>query len=256
MLKVRIIPVVLLQGYSVVKSIRFSEMRNQGNPITVARIYDTRNVDELILLDIEASRNKTTIDLFTIEDIASQCFMPLTVGGGLRSLDEISAVLAKGADKVSINSMARKNDGFIREASAMFGSQCIVVAIDAIWHESSHRVYSHLDREPTDVNVLDWAKRVEELGAGEILLNSVDRDGTMEGCDLALVRQICEAVSIPVIAVGGVSRPEDGVSLVRAGASAVGASSIFHFTSFTPESLRLELAAKGYPVRREPKIEW
>lgn len=255
MLKVRIIPIVLLQGYSVVKSIRFSERRNLGNPITVARIYNTRNVDELVLLDIDASKRNSRIDSFTVEDVASECFMPLTVGGGLRTIGDIAEVLAQGADKVAINAKACLDEAFIAEASAVFGAQCIVVSIDVVKVGNSYRVYSHSKNEATDLDPVSWAIRAEELGAGEILLNSVDCDGMMAGCDIELVSMVCKALQIPVIAVGGVAVPEDAVSLVKAGAAAVGAASIFHFTSHTPETLKLALKSAGYPVRTEPLID-
>jgi len=256
MLKVRIIPVVLLQGYSVVKTIRFQERRNLGNPITVARIYNTRNVDELVLLDIDAAKKNTKIDSFTVEDVASECFMPLTVGGGLRTISDISEVLARGADKVAINTQACLEGNFIERASAVFGAQCIVVSIDVVKIGDVYKVYSHSNGTATDLDPVGWAKKAESLGAGEILLNSVDRDGMMDGCDTLLVSSICKAVEIPVIAVGGVSGPEDAVSAVEAGANAIGAASIFHFTSHTPELLKQALHRHGHPVRSEPKIDW
>lgn len=255
MLKIRIIPVVLLKGYSVVKSIRFREMRNQGNPVVVARVYNSRNVDELILLDIDASKNGTTIDSFTVEDVASECFMPITVGGGLRTIEDISEILAKGADKVCLNSSARADESFITRASHVFGAQCIVVSIDVVTHDGAYYVYAHEKSIVTKINPVEWAQRAEKLGAGEIMLNNVTNDGVMQGCDLELVRMICESVSIPVIAVGGVSCPADAVSLVEQGASAVGAASVFHFTSFTPECFRNALAAEGHPVRRSSNIQ-
>jgi cyclase len=256
MLKVRIIPIVLLKGYSVVKSIRFSEMRNLGNPIVIARIYNSRNVDELVLLDIDASKNGTKIDSFTVEDVASECFMPLTVGGGLKSLDDIAEMLAKGADKVALNASARSDEDFITRASQVFGAQCIVASIDVITLDGKYFVYSHENAKATAMNPIEWARRVEALGAGEILLNSVSNDGMMKGCDLELVRLICEAVTLPVIAVGGVSCPEDAVAVVARGASAVGAASIFHFTSHTPQCLRNACEANGYPVRKHFEIEY
>lgn len=255
MLKVRIIPVVLLQGYSVVKTIRFKERRNLGNPITVARIYNTRNVDELVLLDIDASKSGSKIDSFTVEDVASECFMPLTVGGGLRSVEDISEVLAQGADKVAINTAALDNPEFITRASSVFGAQCIVASIDVIRVDGGYRVFSHAKGGATGMDAVGFAAKMENLGAGEILLNSVDRDGMMGGCDTELVSLVCERVTIPVIATGGVSIPSDALSLVQAGADAVGASSIFHFTSYTPNSLKNELGSHGYPIRSEPEIQ-
>lgn len=255
MLKVRIIPVVLLQGYSVVKTIRFKERRNLGNPITVAKIYNTRNVDELVLLDIDASKTGSKIDSYTIEEVASECFMPLTVGGGLRTIADISEVLAQGADKVAINTGALENGEFITRASSVFGAQCIVASIDVILVDGRYEVFCHPKGSSTGLGAVDFAVRMEELGAGEILLNSVDRDGMMDGCDTELVKLISGLVSIPVIATGGVSEPADAVALVQAGADAIGASSIFHFTSHTPNSLKNELGSHGYPIRTEPEID-
>lgn len=248
MLRHRLIPVVLLDGYSVVKTIRFDVRRNLGNPITVARIYNTRNVDELVLLDIEASKQGRHIDEYTIEDVASECFMPLTVGGGIRTCEHIASVLRKGADKVVINAAAIDNPGFIREASAQFGEQCIVVSIDVIREGGRSAVYSHTG-EHAGFSPLDWARMMEDNGAGEIVLNAVHCDGVMEGYDLAAIEQISRAVRIPVIAVGGCGVPRHAVEAIEAGASAVGAASIFHFTDYTPNDVKAEMNRCGIPVR-------
>ena len=248
MLRHRVIPVVLLDGYSVVKTIRFKERRNLGNPIAVAKIYNTRNVDELVLLDIDASKMGEKIDDFTIQEVASECFMPLAVGGGLRTCKDIQKVLAKGADKVVINSEALRNPHFIEEASREFGQQCIVVSIDVILRENKYAIYSHA-KVPTTFGVLETLRQMEGLGAGEILLNSVDRDGTMMGGDLDLIAQSAEVLSIPLVAVGGCRHPDDAPKFIRAGASAIGAASIFHFTDYTPQHLRNALKEAGHPVR-------
>ena len=249
MLKHRVIPVVLLDGYSVLKTIQFSTRRNLGNPITVARIYNTRNVDELVLLDIDASKYGEKIDEFTIAEVASECFMPLAVGGGLRTCEDISNVLAKGADKVVLNTIILENPSFVAESSLQFGAQCIVASVDVKKDEAGeYQVYSHSGREFAK-SLLDWVKELEKLGAGEILLNSVDNDGQMDGYDLPLIKMVSEAVSIPVIATGGLKEPVDAVSAVKNGASAVAAASVFHFTDITPNDLKREMKSAGLPVR-------
>lgn len=247
MLKTRVIPVVLIDGYSVLKTIRFQERRNQGNPITVARIYNTRNVDELILLDIDASEQSRSIDLYTIEDIASECFMPLTVGGGLRSLEDIRSVLERGADKVVLNSIAIKNPEFVSEAVRMFGAQCIVGSVDAKKTENGYMVFSK--GHTTEMGVKSWILRLQDLGVGELMLNSVDKDGTMSGVDIELIEEIAPITHVPLIYCGGVAAPIDMVSPIEKGVSAVAAASIFHFTRWTPDCCKKELLKNGIPVR-------
>lgn len=250
MLRHRVIPVVLLDGYAVVKTIRFDVRRNLGNPVTVARIYNTRNVDELVLLDIDASKEGRKIDLDTIRDVASECFMPLTVGGGLNSVDDIGAALSSGADKVTLNTSALKRPELIREGADVFGCQCIVVSIDVKRSpDGEAQVYSHAGVS-CDRSLSDWVKEAEALGAGEILINAVDRDGVMGGYDFPLIASLSEQVHIPIIACGGASSISDGAEAVRAGASAIAAASIFHFTSITPEEMKAELARSGFPTRQ------
>lgn len=248
MLRHRIIPVVLLDGYSVVKTIGFDVRRNLGNPIAVMRIYETRNVDEMIILDIDASKEGRHIDLFTIEDLASECFMPLTVGGGLRTCAEIEAVLKKGADKVVLNTEALRDPGIIKEASSHFGSQCIVVSIDAKKESDGYTVFSHAGLKP-GLDVVDWAGTAERSGAGEIFLNSVDLDGKMTGYDHELISMVSKRVKVPVIACGGAGSPADCVKAIKAGASAAAAASMFHFADHTPEHCRKELRAAEIPAR-------
>ncbi|NOY76031.1 MAG: imidazole glycerol phosphate synthase subunit HisF [Kiritimatiellaeota bacterium] len=249
MLKHRVIPIVLLDGYSVLKTIQFSTRRNLGNPITVARIYNTRNVDELVLLDIDASKYGEKIDEFTISEVASECFMPLTVGGGLRTCEDISSVLAKGADKVVLNTVLLDKPEFVAESSQQFGAQCIVASVDVRKSgDGRYEVYSHAGRD-FDTPLLDWIMELEELGAGELLLNSVENDGLMTGYDLNLIHMVAETVSIPVVAAGGLSSPSDAVSAVDNGAAAVAAASVFHFTDITPDDLKLEMKSSGLPVR-------
>jgi len=250
MLRHRVIPVVLLDGYSVVKTIKFDVRRNLGNPITVARIYNTRNVDELILLDIDASKEGRKIDLVTIEDIARECFMPLCVGGGLGSVEDIAGALAKGADKVALNTEAHKTPSLVREASRTFGAQCIVVSVDVKKNDDiGYQVYLHGGLEFSKP-LVEWLPEIEALGAGEILLNSVDLDGTMTGYDQELIKMASGLVEIPVIAAGGASTPEDCARAIRSGASAVGVSSIFHFTNHTPDDIKAGLHEAGLPVRK------
>ncbi len=249
MLRHRIIPVVLIDGFSVLKTIKFDVRRNLGSPITVARTYNTRNVDELILLDIDASKQNRSIDKFTIMDIASELFMPLTVGGGIKQVEDIHSALKMGADKVSINSAALANPGFISEGAKIFGRQCIVVSIDVVKVKGEYKIFSHILKTFSDRSPFDWAREAQSLGAGELLINSVDNDGMMNGPDLELIEKFKNLVTIPVVATGGVAHPSDCVSMIKSGASAIAAASIFHFTGFTPEDCKHEIFNAGYPAR-------
>jgi cyclase len=249
MLRTRVIPIVLISGYSVLKTIKFDVRRNLGNPITVARIYNTRNVDELILLDIDASKQGRFIDFFTIQDIASECFMPLTVGGGIRKIEDIRNLLKRGADKISINTYALENPAFIKESSEIFGAQCIVVSVDVIKVDGKYCIYSKVKNEYSALSPIDWCKKCEELGAGELLLNFVDLDGTMEGVDADYIAVIASAINVPLITCGGVANPEDAVKMTKAGASGLGVSSIFHFTNHTPLDCKKAMKEAGIPVR-------
>lgn len=249
MLKHRIIPVVLIDGFSVLKTINFETRRNLGSPITVARTYNTRNVDELILLDIDASKQNRSIDIFTINEIAKECFMPLTVGGGIKTLEDIEKLLSKGADKVALNTIFLEDFNFLKSASESFGNQCMVASVDVILKNGTYKIFSHLQQN-TEVELFKFCKDLEKNGAGEILLNSVDRDGQMKGMDFDLIKKVSDTVNIPVIACGGVSRPQDCSKAIKFGASAVGASSIFHFTNFTPNDCRDDLLRQGIPARK------
>ena len=248
MLKKRIIPIVLLDGFSVLKTIKFDERRNLGSPVTVLRTYNARNVDELVLLDIDATRDNRSIDVFTVQEIASECFMPLTVGGGLKTTDDISLILRKGADKVSINSEALNNPRLINEASRYFGSQSIVVSIDVISDNREYYIYKE-GHILTDISLSDWCKEACALGAGELLINSVDLDGTMSGGDLNLAQKVTSLIDIPVIYAGGISSPANCAKMASTNISALGIASIFHFTSFTPQECKLEMNKQGIPVR-------
>lgn len=249
MLRYRVIPLVLLDGYSVVKTIKFDVRRNQGNPIVVSRIYNNRNVDELILLDIDASKENRGIDLHTIEAVSSECFMPLTVGGGLKTCEEISRTLKAGADKISLNSVIFDNPQFLKEAVAVFGSQCIVASID-IKKDSRQRytLYSHSGRNGA-LDLDQMLKFLIESKVGEILLNNVDLDGTMQYYDLELIKYVSSLTSIPLIVAGGAAGPHDCSLAIKAGASAVSAASIFHFTNYTPRDCKEDMFREGIPVR-------
>ena len=249
MLKKRIIPIVLLDGFSVLKTINFKQRRNLGSPITVMRTYNTRNVDEMIILDIDASKQGRPIDKFTIKEISKDCFMPLTVGGGVRSCNDIESLLKVGADKVAFNRAAIDDPSFITTAASSFGSQCVVVSVDVIKVGDKYRIYSG-DNVLDNITLPSWIKKVQDLGAGEILINDVSRDGTMSGCDIELAISLCNLTDIPVIYAGGVSNPQNAVNLIEAsGVDAVGMSSIFHFTDYTPEDFRRELRANGIHSR-------
>jgi len=250
MLAKRIIPCLDVDRGRVVKGVHFIDIRDAGDPVENAEIYNKQGTDEIIFLDITASSDRRDIIIDVVEKTAERVFVPLTVGGGIRNLDDIRAILRGGADKVSINTAAVKNPGLVKEAADRFGSQCIVVAIDAKAKDSSWEVFIHGGRTPTGLNVLDWAKKMEELGAGEFMLTSMDRDGTKEGYDLRLIRAISDLVNIPVIASGGVGTLEhlyEGLTDGRA--DAVLAASIFHYNEFTVEDVKAYLKGRGVNVR-------
>lgn len=249
MLKHRVIPMVLIDGFSVLKTINFTQRRNLGSPVTVARTYNARNVDELILLDIDASKQNRAIDKFTIMDISSELFMPLTVGGGIKTLTDIEMALKMGADKVAINSEVLRNPNIIKEAAQAFGQQCITVSIDVIKVKDDYKIYSHTHAQILDICILDFCKQVEHLGAGELLINNVSQDGLMTGPDVVLITLITSLVSIPVIAAGGISVPSDCTKVIEAGALAVAAASIFHFTRYTPDECKASMKENGISVR-------
>jgi len=248
MLRKRIIPIVLLDGYSVLKTIKFTERRNLGSPVTVMKTYNTRNVDELILLDIDASKDNRSIDKFTIQDLATECFMPLTVGGGIRSITDIKDLLSKGADKIAINTIALENPCFINQAAAIFGSQCIVVSVDVIETKDGYSIFSN-GQKILGVDLFSWLLEIEKRGAGEILINNVSRDGQMQGGDYKLASSVSKFVSIPVIYAGGINSPQNAALIGRCDVSAVAISSLFHFTDSTPEDCRLAFKEQGIAAR-------
>jgi cyclase len=257
MLKVRIIPCLDVKDGRVVKGVNFVDLIDAGDPVEAAAAYDAAGADELCFLDITASNENRDTIFDVVERTANRCFMPLTVGGGVRTVDDIRKLLEAGADKVSINTAAVNNRAFVKEASEKFGAQCIVVAIDAkkVSGEGESprwEIFTHGGRKPTGIDAVAYAREVAELGAGEILLTSMDRDGTKAGFDVALTRAISDAVSIPVIASGGVGTLEHLVDGVRDGhASAVLAASIFHFGTYSIPEAKAFMADAGLPMRMD-----
>lgn len=250
MLKKRLIPCLDVKDGRVVKGVNFVDLRDAGDPVECAIAYDAAGADELCFLDITATHENRGIIFDVVQRTAEACFMPLTVGGGVRATDDIRKLLLAGADKVSINSAAVSNRTFVRDAAEKFGSQCIVVAIDAKRVGDHWEIFTHGGRKPTGINAVDFAREVVSLGAGEILLTSMDRDGTKSGFDLELTRAVADAVSVPVIASGGVGELEHLVAGVRDGhASAVLAASIFHFGTFTVREAKDFMARAGIPMR-------
>jgi len=250
MLAKRIIPCLDVKAGRVVKGVKFLELRDAGDPVEIARIYDREGADELCFLDITASHEQRGIILDVVARTAEQVFMPLTVGGGINQVGDIRALLQAGADKTSINTGAVNRPEFVREAAEMFGSQCIVVAIDAKRVGDHWEVFTHGGRNPTGIDACAWAERMEEYGAGEILLTSMDRDGTKAGYDLALTRAISERVGIPVIASGGVGNlAHIYEGLTEGKASAALAASIFHFREYSIADCKNYLQSRGVAVR-------
>jgi imidazole glycerol-phosphate synthase subunit HisF len=234
----------------VVKGVNFIDLRDAGDPVEQASIYDAAGADELTFLDITASQEARDTILDVVSRTAANIFLPLTVGGGIRSTEDIRRLLLAGADKCSINSAAVARPGLVREAAEKFGSQCVVVAIDARSTAPGHwEVFTHGGRTQTGLDAIAWARRMESLGAGEILLTSMDRDGTGEGFDLDLVRAVCGAIRLPVIASGGVGTLDHFIEGARAGATGLLAASVFHFGTFTIPQVKLAMAQAGLPVR-------
>jgi cyclase len=250
MLAKRIIPCLDVKEGRVVKGVNFVNLVDAGDPVENAKVYDEQGADELVFLDITASYEKRKIMIDVVRRTAEQVFMPLTVGGGIRTVEDIRELLNAGADKVSINTAAVKNPELITEGAKLFGSQCIVVAIDAKRVGDRWEVFIHGGRTPTGIDAVEWAKEVVDRGAGEILLTSMDRDGTKEGYDIELTRAIAEAVSAPVIASGGAGKKEHFYEgLVEGKADAVLAASVFHFREISIPELKTYLKEKGVPVR-------
>ena len=258
MFKVRVIPCLDVKDGRVVKGVKFLDLRDAGDPVEAGMAYDSAGADELCFLDITASHENRGIILDVVRRTAEACFMPLTVGGGVRSIEDIRKLLASGADKVSINTAAVEDRGFVKEAAEKFGDQCIVVAIDAKMvskpgEPEKWEIFTHGGRNPTGLDALAYAEEVVALGAGEILLTSMDRDGTRRGFDIALTRAVADRVGVPVIASGGVGTLEHLVEGIRDGhATAVLAASIFHFGEHTIRQAKDYMARAGLPMRLDP----
>ena len=258
MFKVRVIPCLDVKDGRVVKGVNFVNLRDAGDPVQAAIAYDAAGADELCFLDITASHENRGIILDVVRRTAEACFMPLTVGGGVRTIEDIRALLSSGADKVSINTAAVNRRAFVKEAAEKFGDQCIVVAIDAKQvskpgEKAAWEIFTHGGRNPTGIDAVGYAKEVVALGAGEILLTSMDRDGTRKGFDIALTRAVADAVPVPVIASGGVGTLEHMVEGIRLGhATAVLAASIFHFGEHSVRQAKLYMAKAGLSVRLDP----
>lgn len=250
MLKVRVIPTLLWKDGSLVKGIGFDSWRRIGAAMPAIKVYNTRDVDELVLMDISATSDGRGPDLAEIDALARECFVPLTVGGGVAKVETVRDLLRAGADKVIVNSAAYAKADLITEAALRFGSQCIVAAIDALRDEEGHYICcARSGVQRTGVEPMAWAQRLEALGAGEILLTRIEFDGTLQGYDIDLLTQVASAVSIPVIAAGGAGSYADMLQALRAGASAVAAGSMFNFTEQTPREAKRFLAEHGIPVR-------
>jgi cyclase len=258
MFKVRVIPCLDVKDGRVVKGVNFVNLRDAGDPVAAAIAYDEAGADELTFLDITASHENRGIMLDVVRRTAEACFMPLTVGGGVRTIDDIRALLTSGADKVSINTAAVARRGFVKEAAEKFGDQCIVVAIDAkkvsdAGEADRWEIFTHGGRNPTGIDALAYAREVVALGAGEILLTSMDRDGTRRGFDIALTRAIADGVTVPVIASGGAGTLDHFVEGIRDGhANAVLAASIFHFGEYSVRQAKEYMARAGLPMRLDP----
>ncbi len=250
MLKLRVIPCLDVKDGRVVKGVNFVALRDAGDPVEQAAVYDAAGADELTFLDITASHENRDTILGVVSRTAEKIFLPLTVGGGIRSIEDMRRLLLAGADKCSINSAAVARPALVGEAAAKFGSQCVVVAVDARRRpEGGWEVFTHGGRRGTGIDVLDWCRQVAALGAGEILLTSMDRDGTGEGFDLDLLRAVCAAVRLPVVASGGVGQLAHFVAGAEAGATGLLAASVFHFGRFTIPQVKQALHAAGQPVR-------
>lgn len=250
MLKTRIIPCLDVKNGRVVKGINFENLVDAGDPVKQAEFYYNEGADELCFLDISASQENRSTMLEMVSNIAKVCFIPFTVGGGVKDVEDFSELLKCGADKVSVNSAAINNPSLISKAAKKFGSQCVVVAIDAKKTASgNYEIFTHGGTKPTGIDAVQWAKKVENFGAGEILLTSMDKDGTKSGYDLDLLRAICDSVNIPVIASGGVGKLEDFANAITCGASAVLAASIFHFKQHTILDAKKFLQSKDFLVR-------
>lgn len=257
MLKVRVIPILLIQDGLLKKPVQFRNPRTVANPLSVVRIFEERQVDELVLLDIGRTADRDDVDPELVRSIAEELYVPFAYGGGVRSVEAMQEIVQAGAEKVVINTAAVELPELISLGARKFGSQCIVVSIDAKTNGNYYEAYIRSGTEPTGIDAIELARRAELLGAGEILINSISHEGMLKGYNIELIRKISSAVSIPVIAAGGAANMRDFVSAVRdGGASAVGAGSIYHYTKTTPNMVKGALNAAGVPVRMYPDIDY
>lgn len=250
MLKVRIIPTLLWKDFGLVKGVNFDHGRRVGSVVPSMKVYNARDVDELILVDVTASSEMRAPDAESVDEFADDCFVPFTVGGGVSSTEDFQSLLNSGADKVSVNSAVYDNPDLINKAALLYGAQCVVSSIDVMLEEDGkYQCYSHAGTKPTGHDMTSWLREIEDRGAGEILLNAIHRDGTMKGYDLDMINAAANAVSIPIIASGGAGQYHHCCEAVDAGASAISAASIFHFTEQTPAGCKRVMAEHGIPVR-------
>ncbi|MDA1061264.1 MAG: imidazole glycerol phosphate synthase cyclase subunit [bacterium] len=258
MLKVRVIPILIIQDGLLKKPVQFKNPRTVANPISIVRVFEERQVDELILLDRGLTVDHEDVDPYIVKEIAEELFVPFAFGGGIRSVDSMKKIIQAGAEKVVINTAAVEIPELITAGAKKFGRQCIVISIDALRKDNgSYEVYIRSGSEPTGLDPVQFAKKVERLGAGEILINSISHDGMMKGYDIELIRTVADAVSIPVIAAGGAGKLDDFVTAVKDGhASAVAAASIYHYTKHTPNMVKGVLRKVGIPVRQYPDEDY
>lgn len=250
MLKCRVIPTLLHKDVGLVKGVRFDSWRRVGAAMQAVKVYNLRDVDELVFFDITATPNQRRPDFEQIEELTRECFMPMTVGGGVRTIHDMECLLQAGADKVAINTAAVERPSLLREGADRFGRQCIVACLDVCRRDEDWEVVTHCGRQPAGQSVVKCAKSMEADGAGEIILTSIDQDGTMEGYDLALIKMVTQAVRIPVVASGGAGSYQHMVeAVVQSGAAAVAAASMFHFTEQTPKEAKIRMGEQGIPVR-------
>ena len=257
MLKYRVIPILLIKDGLLKKPVQFKNPRTVASPITITKVFEQRQVDELILLNINNSNFDSEETKFLVKDIAEELSVPFAFGGSIRSLEHIKEIITAGAEKVVLNTYAIKNPDIITKAKNLFGSQCIIISIDVMETKSGYEVFSECGSKATGLCPIKWAKDVEKLGAGEILINSINHDGMMQGYNMKLIKKVAKAVSIPVIAAGGARNLDDFISAIKnCGASAVAAGSIFHYTKFTPNMIKGALIEAGIPVRVYHDIDY
>ena len=248
MLKIRVIPILSFNGFALVKTKQFDNPRMVGNPTQVARVYNSRNVDELVFVDIFASKQKRKINLAVVKQVLNECFMPVTIGGGIDSIEDINDLLKIGADKVVLKSIALKNPNFIKEAVKVFGSQCIVVSVDVKSVNNEYRVYHYENN--INISASKFILQMEDLGAGELFINDVKNDGMMNGFDIELFNMLCKNTKIPIIASGGAGKPEHFADLLeKVNVTGVAGASIFHYTQFTPFDIKYAINQINLPVR-------